>query len=91
MESKYNNLALYGSKNECAWTDNVFFPISEVCDGTFSLKKLLMQIKASFVIVLTPDVVLGFHLKITPVTYISLFGFPSLSIAFHKIATKKNH
>ena len=33
----YNELALYGGKNECARTDNVFFPISEVCDGTVSL------------------------------------------------------
>ena len=39
MESTYIKLALYGSKNECAMTDNVFFPISEVCDGTVSLTK----------------------------------------------------
>ena len=38
MESRYTELALYGSKNECARTDNVYFPISEVCDGTVSLK-----------------------------------------------------
>ena len=31
-------LALYGSKNECARTDNVFSPISEDCDDTVSLK-----------------------------------------------------
>ena len=37
MESIYTELALYGSKHECARTDNVFFPISEVCDGTVSL------------------------------------------------------
>ena len=37
MESIYTELALYGSKNECARTDNVFSPISEVCDGTVSL------------------------------------------------------
>ena len=37
MESKYTKLPLYGSKNECARTDNVFSPISEVCDGTVSL------------------------------------------------------
>ena len=24
-------LALYGSKNKCAWTATVFFPISQVC------------------------------------------------------------
>ena len=40
MESIYTELALYGSKNECARTDNVIFPISEVCDGTVSLSKL---------------------------------------------------
>ena len=38
MESIYTELALYGSKNECARTENVFFPISEVCDGTISLE-----------------------------------------------------
>ena len=35
MESIFNELALYGSKNECARTDNVFSPISEVCDVMF--------------------------------------------------------
>ena len=38
MESTYTKLALYGSKNMCARTDNVFFShISEVCNGTVSL------------------------------------------------------
>ena len=37
MESIHTKLALYGSKNECARTDNVFSPISEVCDGMVSL------------------------------------------------------
>ena len=37
MESIYIKLALYGSKNECARTDNVFSPISEVCNITVSL------------------------------------------------------
>ena len=37
MESIYTELALYGSKIECARTDNAFFPLSEVCDGTVSL------------------------------------------------------
>ena len=37
MESKYTELAHYGSTNECARTDYVFFPISEVRDGTVSL------------------------------------------------------
>ena len=49
-----------------------------------------MQIKVSFILVLTPDLVFGFHLKITPEINICLFGFPTLSIAFHKIATKKS-
>ena len=37
MESIYTELALYGSKHECARTDIVFLPICEVCDGTVSL------------------------------------------------------
>ena len=37
MESIYTELALYESKDECDRTDNVFSPISEVCDGTVSL------------------------------------------------------
>ena len=41
MESVYTKLALYGSKNECARTDNFFSPISEVCNGTVSLKTYL--------------------------------------------------
>ena len=34
----YTELAHYGSKNECAITDTVFLPISEVCDRTVSIK-----------------------------------------------------
>ena len=37
MESIYTELALNGSKNECARTDTVLLPISEVCNGTVSL------------------------------------------------------
>ena len=37
MESIYSELALFGSKNECAKTDYVFSFISEVCAGTVSL------------------------------------------------------
>ena len=37
MESICTELALCGSKNGCARSDNVFFLISEVCDGTVSL------------------------------------------------------
>ena len=36
MESIYIELALYGIKNECARTDTVFLPISEVCNDTVS-------------------------------------------------------
>ena len=39
MDSICTELALYGTKNECARTDNVFSPISEVCNGTVSLKR----------------------------------------------------
>ena len=37
MKSIYTNLALYGSNNECARTDNILSPISEVCNGKVSL------------------------------------------------------
>ena len=37
MGNMYTKLALYGTKNEFARTDNVFIPISEVCNGTVSL------------------------------------------------------
>ena len=37
MKSIYTELDLYGSKNECARTENVFSPISEVCYGTVYL------------------------------------------------------
>ena len=37
MESIYTELALYSSKNECARTNTVFWPIAEVCDGKVSL------------------------------------------------------
>ena len=37
MESIYTDLALYGSINECARTNTVFLPISEVCDIKVSL------------------------------------------------------
>ena len=41
MEIINTVLALYGSKNECARTDNVFMPISEVCNGTISLDSFM--------------------------------------------------
>ena len=61
MESTYTELALYGSKNECARSDTVFFPISEVCDGTVSLTLLesmnpavefysIIQVEAKFLL-----------------------------------------
>ena len=42
MESIYTELALYESKNLCARTDNVFYPISEVRDGMVSLIELVL-------------------------------------------------
>ena len=39
MESVFTELALFGSKNECARTDIVFLPLSEVCDGKVSLNE----------------------------------------------------
>ena len=42
MESVYTELALHGSKNECARTDTVFLPISEVCDGTVYLRNFFL-------------------------------------------------
>ena len=39
IENIYTELALYGSKDESARTDNVSIPISEVCNGMVSLKK----------------------------------------------------
>ena len=43
MESIYTELALHGRKNVCARTNNVFSPISEVCDGTVSLTKVIVD------------------------------------------------
>ena len=43
MESIHLELALSGSKNVCARTDTVFFPISEVSEGTVSLDNVLIQ------------------------------------------------
>ena len=43
MVGIYTELALYGSKKESARTDTVFLPISEVCNGTVSLTKFLLQ------------------------------------------------
>ena len=34
MESKYTELAPNAIKKECARTDDVIFPISEICDNT---------------------------------------------------------
>ena len=48
MESIYTGLALYGSKYECARTDTVFLPISEVCDGTVSLVPLVQKLQVDF-------------------------------------------
>ena len=37
MKIVYTELALYESKHECVRTENVFSPLSEVCDDTVSL------------------------------------------------------
>ena len=50
MESIYTELSLYGSKNECARTEPVFIPISEVCAGTVSLILKLGIVHFSWVI-----------------------------------------
>ena len=42
MKSIFTELALSGSKNKCARNDNVFSPISEVCNGTVSLYEALV-------------------------------------------------
>ena len=34
---KGTELVFYGIKNECARTDSVFFPMSEICNGTVCL------------------------------------------------------
>ena len=44
MESIYPKLALCGRNNECARTDTVFLPISEVSDGTVSLGSKFMAV-----------------------------------------------
>ena len=43
MESIYTELALFGSTNDCARTDSVYLPISEVCNGTVSLQKSKLE------------------------------------------------
>ena len=44
MESIDTELALYGSTNECARTDTVLLPISEVCNGTVSISASILNI-----------------------------------------------
>ena len=39
MESIFTELALYGSKNDCARTETVFLPISKVLDRSVSIIK----------------------------------------------------
>ena len=43
MEILYPELALCGRENECAKTDTVFFPISEVNEETVSLRQPLLS------------------------------------------------
>ena len=45
MESEYPELPLCGRKNECARTDTVFIPISEVSEGTVFLTEQVCQRK----------------------------------------------
>jgi hypothetical protein len=40
MDSIYPELALYGSKNECARTATVFFPVSQVCARGVTLTEI---------------------------------------------------
>ena len=41
IKSIYIELALNGRKNECAMTDTVFFPISQVCTRGVTLRVTL--------------------------------------------------
>ena len=54
MESVYPKLTLCGSKNVCAKTDTVFFPISEVSEGTVSLCMLTSLRCEGFLICMQP-------------------------------------
>ena len=45
MESIYANLALSGSTNECARTDTVFFPISQVYTRGVTLVLLVQKLQ----------------------------------------------
>ena len=41
MENIYSELGLDGSKKECARTDTVILPISDVYDGTVALSEFI--------------------------------------------------
>ena len=62
MVSTYTELALYGSQKECAKTDNIFFPISEFCNGTVSLVNYNNNIKKTAYRLLTCAAVFTKHL-----------------------------
>ena len=47
MKSRFTELALYGSTNQCGRTDTLFLPKSEVCDGTVSLVKIGLVLKGN--------------------------------------------
>ena len=49
MEIMYTELALYERTNLCARTDNIFSPISEVCNGTVSLISLTINENLSYI------------------------------------------
>ena len=48
MKNIYTDLALYGRKNECVRNDAVFLPISQVCDGTVSLRMYVLVLSCWF-------------------------------------------
>ena len=70
MESIYPELALCGSKNECARTDTVFVHLSEVSEGTVSL---MLTGKMMGLIM---KMVTTIHLTSTTVAVIQTLGTP---------------
>ena len=70
MESIYSELALCGSKNECARTDTVFVHLSEVSKGTVSL---MLTGKMMGLIM---KMVTTIHLTSTTVAVIQTLGTP---------------
>ena len=50
MDNTYPELVLCGKVNECAGTDTVFFPISEVSKGSVSLPEAPKEISAAKIV-----------------------------------------